>query len=174
VEAFERVGVAAIHIEDHSGTGKHTDVPQTLRPMREAAARIRAAVDARKHMLVVARSDALWVNRDLEDCIARLQAYADAGADMVFPTMADAAQLAEVRKRIARPAMIVDIPGQPLAAHAGASLVLFYGFSLFAHFSALEQALAAFKKSGAFSGDAARLEALLGYADFTARAKKYR
>jgi methylisocitrate lyase len=174
VEAFERAGVAAIHIEDHSGVGKHTDVPQTLRPMREAAARIRAAVDARKHMLVVARSDALWVNRDLEDCIARLQAYADAGADMVFPTMADAAQLAEVRKRIARPAMIVDIPGQPLAAHAGAALVLFYGFSLFAQFRAMEQALDAFKQSGAFTGDAARLEALLGYADFTARARKYR
>src|SRR3989337_467329 len=42
VQAFERAGVAAIHIEDHAGAGKHTDAPQALRPMADAAARIRA------------------------------------------------------------------------------------------------------------------------------------
>jgi methylisocitrate lyase len=46
VHAFERAGVAAIHIEDHTGAGKHTDAPQELRPMKETAARIRTAVAA--------------------------------------------------------------------------------------------------------------------------------
>jgi methylisocitrate lyase len=32
VPAFEAAGVAAIHIEDHTGAGKHTDAPQTLYP----------------------------------------------------------------------------------------------------------------------------------------------
>ena len=33
VQAFERAGVAAIHLEDHTGAGKHTSAPQTLHPM---------------------------------------------------------------------------------------------------------------------------------------------
>ena len=57
VEAFERAGVAAIHIEDHSGAGKHTSAPQSLRPRGPMAARIRAAVDARKsgEFMIIAR-----------------------------------------------------------------------------------------------------------------------
>src|SRR5919205_3113833 len=47
VREFEDAGVAAIHIEDHTGAGKHTKLPQTLRPKEEMAARIRAAVAAR-------------------------------------------------------------------------------------------------------------------------------
>ena len=82
VPAFESAGVAAIHIEDHTGAGKHTDLPQTLYPVEVAAERIRAAVAARTNpdFLIVARSDAFWVHRDLEDCIARLERYAAAGA----------------------------------------------------------------------------------------------
>ena len=41
VPAFEAAGVAAIHIEDHTGAGKHTDLPQTLYPAEVAAERIR-------------------------------------------------------------------------------------------------------------------------------------
>ena len=144
VHAFEEAGVAAIHIEDHSGAGKHTDAPQELRPMKETAARIRAAVAARKDpdFMIVARSDALWVHRDLEDCIARLELYAEAGADMVFPTYAGPAELAEVRRRIARPVMIVDMPGRTLAEHRGAAVVLYYAFSVTRQFDALQRAAA--------------------------------
>lgn len=175
VQAFEQAGVAAIHIEDHTGTGKHTALPQKLRPVAEAAARIRAAVDARQDpdLLIVARSDAFWLSRDLDDTVARLQAYADAGADMVFPTLAGPAELAEVRARVKKPAMIVDMPGQPLCAHAGASLVLFYGFSAYVQFGALQAALARFKQSGAFTGEVAAFEDFIGYKEFTARARKY-
>jgi len=42
VPAFEAAGVAAIHIEDHTGAGKHTRLPQKLYPVEEAAERIRA------------------------------------------------------------------------------------------------------------------------------------
>jgi 2-methylisocitrate lyase-like PEP mutase family enzyme len=74
VPAFEAAGVAAIHIEDHTGAGKHTNKEQTLRAAEDVAERIRAAVAARRNpdFLIVARSDAFWVHRDLEDCIARL------------------------------------------------------------------------------------------------------
>jgi hypothetical protein len=67
------------------------------------------------------------VSRDLEDCLARLALYAEAGADMVFPTLVGPAELAEVRRRIDKPAMIVDMPGS-LDEHRGAAIVLYYAF----------------------------------------------
>jgi len=144
VPAFESAGVAAIHIEDHTGAGKHTDQPQTLYPAELAAERIRAAVAARTNpdFLIVARSDAFWVHRDLDDCIARLQRYAAAGADMVFPTLAGPRELAEVRRRIGKPVMIVNNAEDQ---HEGAAIVLYYAFSVAHHFAALERALSARK-----------------------------
>jgi len=161
VPAFEEAGVSAIHIEDHTGAGKHTGLPQNLHPVEEAAERIRAAVAARTNpeLLVVARSDAFWVHRDLDDCIARLGRYAAAGADLVFPTLVGPAELAEVRRRIARPVMIVDMPGRTIAEHAGAAIVLYYAFSVTRQFAALQQALAA----GELASDTAPLEDFLGY-----------
>lgn len=161
MRAFEAAGVAALHIEDHTGAGKHTDSPQTLHPIEEAAERIRAAVAARTNpeLLIVARSDAFWVHRDLEDCIARLERYAAAGADMVFPTLVGPAELAEVRRRIAKPVMIVDMPGRSLAEHAGAAIVLYYAFSITRQFAALQQALA----RGELASNTAPLEDFLGH-----------
>lgn len=182
VQAFEQAGVAAIHIEDHSGIGKHTDLPQTLRPMEEMAARIRAAVRARKDpgFMIVARSDANWLTGDLEDTIRRLTAYSDAGADMVFPTMVDPAQLAEVRRRVARPAMIVDMAGRTLADEekAGASVVLYYGFSALVQFDALGRALQTFKATGdagavaGYRERVAAFEDFMGYREFAERARR--
>ena len=170
VRAFEAAGVRAIHIEDHTGAGKHTSAPQTLRPMQETAERIRAAVGARKDpdFLVAARSDAFWVHRDLDDCIARLNAYAEAGADLVFPTLVGPAELAEVRRRLPAPLMIVDMPGQPREAHAGAAVVLYYAFAITRQFAALQRDLAA----GRLASDTQPLEDFLGYKDATGRDKK--
>jgi 2-methylisocitrate lyase-like PEP mutase family enzyme len=175
VQAFEGAGVAAIHIEDHSGAGKHTIAPQSLRGTGPMAARIRAAVDARKdsNFMIVARSDAFWVSHDLEDCIARLQAYADAGADMVFPTAVGPTELTEVRRRIGRPVMIVDMPGRKLEQHRAASIVLYYAFSTLVQYGALNEALKNFK-SGKRPGGQQALEDFLGYKDFIDRARKYR
>jgi methylisocitrate lyase len=164
VAAFERAGVAAVHIEDHLGAGKHTSAPQELRSARDAADRIRAAVAARTNpdFLIVARSDAFWVHRDLEDCIARLQLYAEAGADMVFPTLVGGAELAEVRRRVGKPLMIVDNPGEH---HEGAAIVLYYAFSITRQFAALQRALAERR----LASDAQPLEDFLGYKDIKGR-----
>ena len=164
VREFEAAGIAAIHIEDHMGAGKHTNAPQQLRSAQHAAERIRAAVAARTNpdFLIVARSDAFWVHRDLEDCIARLQLYAEAGADMVFPTLVGGAELAEVRRRVAKPLMIVDNPG---GQHEGAAIVLYYAFSITRQFAALQRALA----EGRLSSDTQPLEDFLGYKDIQGR-----
>lgn len=184
VQAFEQAGVAAIHLEDHSGTGKHTELPQTLRPPEAAAARIRAAVEAREdpNFLIAARSDAHWIAGDFEDTVRRLEAYAGAGADLVFPTLVTAAQLAEVRRRVAKPVMIVDMPGGTLAEEerAGASIVLYYAFSALVAFDALDHALAVFKAgrdANAVRGYRERVQAFeefMGYREFAERARRYR
>jgi methylisocitrate lyase len=182
VRAFERAGVAAIHIEDHA-FGKHADVPQRLHPATAVANRIRAAVEAREdpNLLIVARSDAAWVSGDVEDTIGRLNAYAAAGADMVFPTMIPPPRLGDIRNRLPRPVMVVDTPGFSLAdeARAGANVVLYYGFALMTQYDALTRALERFKSSGdagAVPGLRERVsefERFMGYDAFAARARRY-
>ena len=176
VQAFEQAGAAAIHIEDHEGAGKHTDAPQRLRPAAETAARIRAACEAREDpdFMIVARSDAFWLARDLEDTIARCSLYAEAGADMVFPTLVGPAELAAVRSRVRRPAMVVDMPGRSLAEHKDAALVLYYGFSTLVAFNGMNAALEEFKSAGKAPGGMDALEVFLDYRAFAERARRYR
>ena len=182
VREFERAGVAAIHIEDHA-YGKHAEVRQRLHPVDSVVSRIRAAVDAREDpdFMIVARSDAYWVAQDLEDTIARLNAYAKAGADMLFPTMLPPPLLKQVRARLTQPVMVVDSPGYTLADEtaAGASLVLYFGFSLLTQYQAVRQALDAFRQSGdagavpGLRDNVGTFEEFIGYAEFTARTRKY-
>jgi methylisocitrate lyase len=182
VRAFERAGVAAIHIEDHA-FGKHADVPQRLHPPEVAAGRIRAAVEAREDpdFLIVARSDAAWATGDVEETVRRLDAYAAAGADMVFPTMVPPPVLAKIRPRLKRPVMVVDTPGFALAdeARAGAAVVLCYGFSVLVQYDALTRALERFKSAGdagavpAVRECVADFERFMGYDAFADRARRF-
>jgi methylisocitrate lyase len=183
VQAFEQAHVCAIHIEDHTGSGKHTSLPQELRPLKEAAARIAAAVDARADpdFLIAARTDALWIGGELGEALRRLEAYAEAGADLVFPTAASPAQLAEIRRRIKKPLMIVDLPSGTLAdeERAGASIVLYYGFAALVQFDALGRALETFKRTGdanavtGYRERAAEFEEFMGYKEYSERAQRY-
>lgn len=183
VQAFEQAGACAIHIEDHTGEGKHTELPQRLRPLEEAAARIRAAVEARTDpdFLIAARTDALWIGGELGEALRRLEAYAKAGADLIFPTNATPAQLAEIKRRVQKPLMIVDLPGGTLAdeERAGASIVLYYGLSALVQFDALGRALETFRRTGdanAVTGYRERVhefEELMGYKEYAERARRY-
>lgn len=182
VQAFERAGVAAIHIEDHA-FGKHADVPQRLHSIATVAGRIRAAVEAREDpdFLIAARSDAAWVSGDVEETIRRLDAYVDAGADLVFPTMVPPPQLGAIRQRLKRPVMVVDTPGFTLAdeTRAGASVVLYYGFALLVQYDALTRALERFKSSGdagtvpGLRECVSEFERFMGYEAFAARARRF-
>lgn len=182
VQAFERAGASAIHIEDHEGAGKHTSLPQRLRPLEEAAARIRAAVEARSDpdFLVAARTDALWIGGEMGDAARRLQAYAEAGADLVFPTGASPAQLAEIRRRVDKPLMIVDLPQGTVAdeERAGAAIVLYYGLSTLVQFDALGRALETFRRTldankvAGYRERVQELEDFVGYREYEERARR--
>jgi 2-methylisocitrate lyase-like PEP mutase family enzyme len=77
-------GVAGLSIEDATG-----DVAQPLFPIDEAVQRLRAARQAIDRSggdtLLVGRAEGLLVGRpDLDETLARLRAYADAGADCLY------------------------------------------------------------------------------------------
>ncbi len=87
VRAMAGAGVAAVHLEDQVPAKKCGHLPgKQIVPVAEMVARVRAAVSARPDadFVVMARTDAAAVE-GLAAAIARGQAYAAAGADMIFP-----------------------------------------------------------------------------------------
>ncbi|HTL14587.1 MAG TPA: methylisocitrate lyase [Thermomonas sp.] len=87
IRNFERIGVAAVHMEDQVGQKRCGHRPgKEVVPKDEMVDRIKAAVDARtdRDFVIMARTDAAAVE-GLDSAIERAVAYVEAGADMVFP-----------------------------------------------------------------------------------------
>ena len=87
VRNFERIGVAAVHMEDQVGQKRCGHRPgKEVVTKDEMVDRIKAAVDARtdRDFVIMARTDAAAVE-GLGSAIERAVAYVEAGADMVFP-----------------------------------------------------------------------------------------
>jgi 2-methylisocitrate lyase-like PEP mutase family enzyme len=101
VRAYERAGAAALHIEDQVEPKRcgHYEGKQIV-DTHEMVQKIRAAIAARENpdLLLIARTDARAV-AGLEDAITRGNAYAEAGADVIF---VEAPQSREEIERIAR------------------------------------------------------------------------
>jgi 2-methylisocitrate lyase-like PEP mutase family enzyme len=84
VREFERLGVAAIHLEDQVAPKKCGHYAgQELISAEEMVHKLRAALDTRDKMLIIARTDARG-HSGLEEAIRRGRLYAEAGADLVF------------------------------------------------------------------------------------------
>ncbi len=86
VRAFERAGVAAIHLEDQELPKRCGHLSgKSLIPREEMANKIRAACDARTDtdFVIIARTDALTVE-GIDAALERGKAYEEAGADMIF------------------------------------------------------------------------------------------
>ena len=85
VRAFEDAGAAAVHIEDQILPKKCGHLQdKKMASADEMVTRIRAAVQARREMLIIARTDA-FESEGLEGAILRSRRYLDAGADAIFP-----------------------------------------------------------------------------------------
>jgi methylisocitrate lyase len=182
IRSFESAGVAAIHIEDHE-FGKHASVRPRLASLEQSVGKIRAAVEARQdpNFLIIARSDALWVTGDLEEAIRRLNAYADAGADFVMPTRISPKVLAECRSRIKAKVVVTDKVGFSVEdeMQSGASVVLYYGLSLYASYHGVKTALDSFAhlrdadKVPHLRDHIEEFETFMDYESFARRAKKF-
>lgn len=104
IELAAAAGVSGGSIED--STGRRDD---PIYPLALAVERVRAAAEAarsRAHrFLLTARCENFFVGRrDLADTIARLQAYQEAGADVLYaPSLATREDIATVLREIDRP-----------------------------------------------------------------------
>ena len=93
VRSFEDAGAAAVHIEDqllpkkcgHLNDKKLAEAP-------DMAAKIAAAARARRHLVVVARTDAA-ASEGMEGAVARARLYMQAGADAIFPEALNTAEM---------------------------------------------------------------------------------
>ena len=86
VRAYERAGVAGMHIEDQDMPKRcgHFDAKQVI-DTGEMVGKLKAALDARvdPDFIIIARTDARTV-LGLEEAMARAHAFAEAGADVIF------------------------------------------------------------------------------------------
>ncbi len=87
IRSFERIGVAAVHMEDQVGQKRCGHRPgKEVVTKGEMIDRVKAAVDARSDaaFVIMARTDAAAVE-GIDSAIERAVAYVEAGADMIFP-----------------------------------------------------------------------------------------
>ncbi len=109
VRCFEEAGAAAVHIEDQRLPKKcgHLN-DKTLVDPHDMAAKVAGAVRARRHMLIIARTDAA-ADEGLDGAVARARLYVEAGADVIFP---EALHSADMFREFAR-----AMPGIKLLAN---------------------------------------------------------
>lgn len=109
VRAFERAGVAGIHLEDQVSPKKCGAMAgRTLVPIPEMTGKIKAALDARRSddFLIIARTDAIGTE-GFEPAIARGQAYRAAGAGAVMVMSPRSREdLARFRKEVDGPLVV--------------------------------------------------------------------
>jgi methylisocitrate lyase len=109
VRVFEEAGAGAVHIEDQllpKKCGHLND--KRLADAHDMAAKVAAAAKARRHLYLIARTDAA-ASEGMDGAVARAQLYLDAGADAIFP---EALTTAEMFREFAR-----RMPGVRLLAN---------------------------------------------------------
>ncbi|WP_439597879.1 methylisocitrate lyase [Falsiroseomonas sp.] len=85
VRVFEEAGAGAVHLEDQllpKKCGHLND--KKLADARDMAAKVAAARKARRHLTIIARTDAV-ASEGMDAAVARAKLYLEAGADAIFP-----------------------------------------------------------------------------------------
>ena len=112
VREFERIGVAAIHIEDQITPKRcgHLDGKEVI-PLGEMEKKLEAALAARtdSEFCIIARTDARGVH-GFDDAIARARSFAKLGVDAIFVEAPQSEQeLAEIPLRIPDVPLLVNV-----------------------------------------------------------------
>jgi 2-methylisocitrate lyase-like PEP mutase family enzyme len=110
------VGLAGCSIEDWSSA--ESSLFEPARAAERVAAAAQAAHDGERRLVLTARAENyLRGNPDLSDTIARLKAYEDAGADVLYaPALDRAEDLRELLAAVERPVNVLVRPGAPSVA----------------------------------------------------------
>ena len=158
VREFERAGVAGFHLEDQTfpkRCGHYDD--KAVVPTGEMTQKLRAARDAATDadLVLIARTDALAVE-GLDAAIERAQAYAEAGADVIFvEAPVSEAQIEAIARRVPHPKLINMFQGGktplvPLArlSELGYRIVIIPSDLQRAAIRAMEDVLLAIRRDG--------------------------
>lgn len=154
VAAAVEAGLAGCSIEDHGGPAD-----DRIYPRDEAVERVAAAVEAAHagpvRLVVTARAENhLHGVDDLDDTIARLRAYQEVGADVLYAP--GVARLDDVRRlvdSVERPVNVLALPGGPTVAElaaAGVARVSVGGAFAFAALGALVDAATELRDRGTY------------------------
>lgn len=149
ISAAVQTGLAGCSVEDWSGS--------EIYPMELATERVRAAAEAANSNLVLtARAENhLHGKEDLADTIARLQAYQEAGADVLYaPGITSIDDIRSVLAEVDRPVNVLAMPAAPpvseLAA-AGVARISVGGSFAFTALGALVAAARELREHGTYS-----------------------
>lgn len=189
VRGFEQAGCAAVQIEDQAVPKKCGFTPgRRMIPSTAMQNKIRVALEARRdpNLLIIARTDAR-TSLGIEEALYRGQAYAEAGADVIFiqaPESVD--ELAKIGQTINKPLLAnMGLGGTtpPLSAAElqalGFALAIYPNPGLLAAAAALQSVYATLRRGApttdleapSFAPDA--MHRLMGFEDIWAFEEKW-
>jgi 2-methylisocitrate lyase-like PEP mutase family enzyme len=182
IRLAEQAGLAAVHVEDLV-PGKHfVGHKDKLFTKDQAVDKVKAAVDARTDpdFVIIARSDAIGVT-SLDDALERGQAYAEAGADLVFLPYLRPKDTTRAVEALSKPLfnVVIDTPQAELA-QAGLKVAVYPVQSLFIAYKAVRDMITELKATGTIANWAQRTPAweefnnFIGANEATELAKRYR
>tara|TARA_B100000959_G_scaffold216451_1_gene228092 strand:+ start:497 stop:1369 length:873 start_codon:yes stop_codon:yes gene_type:complete len=158
VRGYERAGACAIQLEDQASPKKCGHTPdRKVIPVEDMVSKIKVALTARESedFLVIARTDSR-TGLGIEEAIRRGQAFADAGADIIFVESPESVEeMAEIGRRIEKPLLANIVVGgsTPLLSidelsDMGYQLAIFPGSAFLAMGAAVESVYKHIKSTG--------------------------
>ena len=144
IRAAQATGLAGCSVEDYSGRAEDPIYELGLARERIVAAAEAAHAGPVRMVLTARAENHIRGRQDLDDTIARLQAYQEAGADVLFaPGLRDAQDIRRVVDSVDRPVSILAVAGVPTVAELaslGVARVSVGGAFAFAALAALREA----------------------------------
>ncbi len=142
-------GLAGCSIEDYDGTAV-LDADVAAARVAEAA----RAARARPFVLTARAENHLYGRDDLDDTIARLRAYEEAGADVLYaPGLRSLADIRAVVAAVTRPVNVLALPDAPSVAElagAGVARISTGGAFAFAALGAVVEAARELREEGTY------------------------
>lgn len=182
VRELEAAGAAAVHIEDQllpKKCGHLND--KRLADARDMAAKVAAAVKARRHLYIIARTDAA-ASEGLDGAVARAKLYLEAGADAIFPeALVNAEMFREFARAVKAPllANMTEFGKTPVFTAAqfeemGYRMVIWPASAMRVAAKAQEELYAAIRRDGGTHNMLSRMQTrkelydVIGYSDYEA------
>jgi 2-methylisocitrate lyase-like PEP mutase family enzyme len=148
------VGLAGGSVEDFTGRGDNPIYDLRLAAERVAEAARAAHAGPVPFVLTARAENYLHGRADLADTIARLQAYQEAGADVLYaPGLHDISDIRQLIREVDRPVNVLAIGGAPPVpelAEAGVSRISVGGSFAFAALGALVSAATELRDQGTY------------------------